>query len=194
MKSKTEKSGPADRVVLGVDIGGTNTKYGYVDSRGNCIATASMPTDALKPAGSFFLRLSENSEALFGTLTKKRKMIGIGIGAPNANFYHATIENPPNLSWDYVDVRAELGRYYDLPVALAVVGVIHTASRPLPRVFIQKSARRTHDGSSKRRDIPSSNHPCDLSVSAAGVCCQSAVTSMVPPSVQHRWAHGSQDR
>jgi glucokinase len=118
MTSKGEKSGPADKVVLGVDIGGTNTKYGYVDARGNCIATASMPTDASRPAGSFFRRLSENSDALFGTLTKRRELIGIGIGAPNANYYRATIENPPNLSWEFVDVRAELSRYHDLPVAV----------------------------------------------------------------------------
>ena len=43
-----------EAVVLGVDIGGTNTKFGYVDREGKCLASASMPTNAHQPAGQFF--------------------------------------------------------------------------------------------------------------------------------------------
>jgi glucokinase len=106
------------RTVLGVDIGGTNTKFGFVDRRGNCLASASMPTDASQPAVTFFHRLQEHSKSLFGTLTEECELAGIGIGAPNANFRKATIEHPPNLGWTYVDVRAELGKYYDIPLAV----------------------------------------------------------------------------
>jgi glucokinase len=118
MNSSAQRHGPAEKVVLGVDIGGTNTKFGYVDSKGNCLARASMPTDANRPADSFFRRLHENSVNLFRDLKKEYELVGIGIGAPNANFYKATIENPPNLAWDFVDVRAELNKYYDIPVAV----------------------------------------------------------------------------
>jgi glucokinase len=105
-------------LALGVDIGGTNTKYGYVDRTGKCLAGASMPTEAQKPADLFFKRLHENSTLLFRNLPDNCDLAGIGIGAPNANFYKATIENPPNLEWGVVDVRAELAKYYDVPMAV----------------------------------------------------------------------------
>jgi glucokinase len=105
-------------VVLGVDIGGTNTKYGYVSRTGKCLATGSMPTNAHEPAALFFERLWENCKHLFNSLPEKCILMGIGIGAPNANHHKGTIEHPPNLSWEYVDVRAELEKHYDVPVAV----------------------------------------------------------------------------
>jgi glucokinase len=114
-KSKTLK---AKRIVLGVDIGGTNAKFGYVDREGRCLSSSSIPTQAGLPAASFFKRLHLSSEALFGNLASEYELAGIGIGAPNANFYKGTIENPPNLSWGFVDVRAELGQYTGVPVAV----------------------------------------------------------------------------
>jgi glucokinase len=106
------------KVALGIDIGGTNTKFGYVNANGKCLASASMPTEAHEPAKTFFLRLQEQSKMLYGELQDSHELIGIGIGAPNANFYKGTIEHPPNLDWDYVDVRAELAQYYSVPVAI----------------------------------------------------------------------------
>jgi len=106
------------KIVLGIDIGGTNSKFGYVDRAGKCLASTFIPTLAHQPAESFFRRLHEHARALLGNLPGEFTLAGIGIGAPNANFYKATIEHPPNLGWGYVDVRAELGRYYDLPVAV----------------------------------------------------------------------------
>jgi glucokinase len=105
-------------LALGVDIGGTNTKYGYVDRNGICLASAWMPTEAHKPADLFFKRLHENSKLLFSKIDEDCGLAGVGIGAPNANYYRATIENPPNLDWKFVDVRAELTKYYDLPLAV----------------------------------------------------------------------------
>jgi glucokinase len=118
MKSKTQKLEGSKKVVLGVDIGGTNTKFGYVDRAGKCLASSSMPTNAQEPADLFFGRLRQESGSLFGSLNEEYELIGIGIGAPNANYYKATIEHPPNLSWDFVDVRAELGKYYGIPLAV----------------------------------------------------------------------------
>jgi glucokinase len=106
------------KLALGVDIGGTNTKYGYVDRNGKCPASSSMPTEAHKPADLFFKRLHENSKLLFSEIQEDCELSGIGIGAPNANYYKSTIENPPNLDWKFVDVRAELTKYYDLPLAV----------------------------------------------------------------------------
>jgi glucokinase len=118
MNATTQRLEGSKKVVLGVDIGGTNTKFGYVDREGNCLANASMPTHANQPAGVFFKRLQEKSKLMFRDLTGKCELAGIGIGAPNANFHKATIEHPPNLGWDYVDVRSELGKYYAVPMAV----------------------------------------------------------------------------
>jgi glucokinase len=104
-------------LALGVDIGGTNTKYGYVDRNGNCLASSSMLTEAHSPADSFFKRLCENAKLLFREV-QDSELIGIGIGAPNANYYKATIENPTNLDWNFVDVRAELEKYFSVPIAV----------------------------------------------------------------------------
>lgn len=106
------------KVVLGIDIGGTNTKFGYVDREGNCLAGTSLATEAQQPAGQFFSRLQENAKSLLETVTGECELAGIGIGAPNANFYKCTIENPPNLKWGRVDVKAEMGRYFDVPLAI----------------------------------------------------------------------------
>jgi glucokinase len=118
MNSKTQILEGLKKVVLGIDIGGTNTKFGYVDCTGKCLANSSMPTNAQKPSDQFFNRLHKESNNLFESMRKDYELIGIGIGAPNANYYKGTIEHPPNLSWDFVDVRAELGKYYGIPLAI----------------------------------------------------------------------------
>ena len=104
-------------IVLGVDIGGTNTKLGYVDRQGQCIADAVMPTRSDEPPEIFFRRLHEQAEQLWNPLGASHRLLGIGIGAPNANYYKGTIEHPPNLSWEWVDIRAQLSPYYQVPIA-----------------------------------------------------------------------------
>lgn len=115
-----ETAAPRDlsEVVLGVDIGGTNTKFGYVDRNGRCIAKSAMPTCSDQPPGVFFSRLKDHSDLLRKSLPGRIELAGIGIGAPNANYRRATIEHPPNISWEYVDVRSELEKHYSIPVAV----------------------------------------------------------------------------
>jgi glucokinase len=86
-------------VVLGVDIGGTNTKFGYVDHQGACLASASMPTNAHEPSDLFFERLQQEAATLLQSIPGPPPLVGIGIGAPNANYHKGTIEHPPNLGW-----------------------------------------------------------------------------------------------
>ncbi|HEX7574031.1 MAG TPA: ROK family protein [Bacteroidota bacterium] len=106
-------------VTLGVDIGGTNTKFGLVDREGKCIAETSITTNAQEPAENLIARLHENVVEMCRPLGGKYELRGIGIGAPNANYYRGTVENPPNLSWKgVVDVSALVRKYYDLPVAV----------------------------------------------------------------------------
>lgn len=111
-------NGGTSPVVLGVDIGGTNTKYGFVDRAGGCLANAVIPTEADQPAEIFFERLYKAATLLGRSLPHIFELAGIGLGAPNANYHKGTIEYPPNLGWSFVDVRAQLGRFYKLPVAV----------------------------------------------------------------------------
>ena len=104
-------------LVLGIDIGGTNTKFGYVDREGRCLADGTMPTCSEEPPAAFFGRLHARTEQLRASLEPDHQLLGIGLGAPNANYYRGTIELPPNLSWEWVDLRAELAPYYRIPVA-----------------------------------------------------------------------------
>jgi glucokinase len=105
-------------VVLGVDIGGTNTKFGYVNREGVCLESASMPTNGHEPSDLFFERLQQQAATLLQSIPGLPQLVGIGIGAPNANYHSGTIEHPPNLGWEYVDVRSNLGKYFSVPIAV----------------------------------------------------------------------------
>jgi glucokinase len=105
-------------VVLGIDIGGTNTKMGFVDRTGRLVADVTMPTEAYQPAEIFFTRLHRQAEELFHQIQDQSILIGIGLGAPNANYYKGTIEQPPNLSWKFVDVVKTMKQWYSLPIVL----------------------------------------------------------------------------
>jgi len=109
---------PKLSVALGIDIGGTNTVFGFVDKDGKCVAEASLPTNASESAYKFFERLFPKVDALYQTIAKDYYLVGIGIGAPNANYYTGKVELPPNLNWQVVDVLTIVKKYYDIPSAI----------------------------------------------------------------------------
>lgn len=85
-------------VVAGVDIGGTNTIIGFVDSDGKIIAEDRLSTPDYAFADDFVIALDEKLKDMVSGL-KDINIAGIGIGAPNANFNKGTIELAPNLRW-----------------------------------------------------------------------------------------------
>lgn len=103
-------------VTLGIDIGGTNTAFGLVNKEGKCLVKESILTNAMNPATDLFKRLFEKFDEIFDS--EKYNLLGVGLGAPNANYYNGTVENPPNLNWGVVDIIGEVKKYYDLPVAV----------------------------------------------------------------------------
>ncbi|MBK7228384.1 MAG: ROK family protein [Ignavibacteriales bacterium] len=105
-------------VTLGIDVGGTNTAFGFVDVNGKCVAESSIQTKAQNSAADLFSRLHPEVEKLYQTISDKYLLKGIGVGAPNANYYRGTVENPPNLKWGVVNVVEILKQYYDVPVAI----------------------------------------------------------------------------
>lgn len=107
-----------NRLVLGVDVGGTNTVFGLVDKSGNIFLNDSIPTHADQCAENLFSRLFEKFHKLSKDARDDFELAGIGIGAPNANYFKGTIENPPNLNWGFVDVVKLIMKFSNVPVAL----------------------------------------------------------------------------
>lgn len=85
--------------VLGIDIGGTYTKYGILDRDGNCLAEDFMSTDVYREFDAYLENLHSVIENTIQGLNEEITLMGVGIGAPNGNYYKGTIEHPPNLNW-----------------------------------------------------------------------------------------------
>ena len=85
--------------VLGIDIGGTNTVFGIVDARGQVLASDSIKTQTHSIFDDYVEELHQGIQRLLKNNDATDKIQGIGIGAPNANYYTGEIINPPNLPW-----------------------------------------------------------------------------------------------
>lgn len=85
--------------VVGIDIGGTFTKFGIVDKKGECLAAKSFSTTSYGDVDEFQKHLYVEIQAMKNSLNKKINLKGVGVGAPNGNYYRGTIEYPPNLDW-----------------------------------------------------------------------------------------------
>jgi glucokinase len=104
------------RVIAGVDIGGTNTKIGLVDENGNILRRQRFSTKGcpnyeqfIDAIGSMIRELLETNELL----------VGIGIGAPNGNFYSGSVEHAPNMPFKGVlTIRDSLKKQFDCPIVL----------------------------------------------------------------------------
>ena len=86
-------------LVLGIDIGGTNTKFGFVDDEGNLFGESSSPTWGYPEFDDYLAQLHKQVDAAKAFIGIESKIVGVGIGAPNGNFYKGTIEEAPNLEW-----------------------------------------------------------------------------------------------
>jgi len=88
-----------DSFVVGVDIGGTGTKFGIVDSVGNVLFSSEISTKKHAQVHSFIDELDEKLMELIDKVGGVGRIKGIGVGAPNGNIYTGTIEYAPNLPW-----------------------------------------------------------------------------------------------
>ena len=106
--------------VIGMDMGGTNTVFGVVDTRGNVISksaikTSTHPEDVNLYIDDIYAELMKLIETAGGI----DKFKGIGIGAPNGNYYTGNIEFAPNLPWKGVIPFAKLmADKFGIPAAL----------------------------------------------------------------------------
>ncbi|WP_294300994.1 ROK family protein [uncultured Chryseobacterium sp.] len=95
-------------VALGIDIGGTNTKFGVVNHRGEVLEKGNIRTDAYPTVEEYIDALYEAVAPLIEKHGNEKNFDGIGVGAPNANYYTGTIEQAPNLPWKGTIPFAEL--------------------------------------------------------------------------------------
>ncbi|MCF6360797.1 MAG: ROK family protein [Cyclobacteriaceae bacterium] len=85
-------------LVLGIDVGGTNTKFGLVNREGEIIAEGTCKTGGFPVFKNYLTHLMSNVDEVRAN-TIEHALIGVGIGAPNGNYYRGTIEHASNLEW-----------------------------------------------------------------------------------------------
>ncbi|MBP1650441.1 MAG: hypothetical protein H6Q26_598 [Bacteroidetes bacterium] len=89
----------SQQLAVGIDIGGTNTKFGIVDRRGNILCDGRMLTNQHEDVDAFLDELHGHLSVLIEQVGGMDNIRGIGVGAPNGNFYTGNIEYAPNLRW-----------------------------------------------------------------------------------------------
>lgn len=94
-------------LALGIDIGGTGTAFGIVDRRGQILEKGEMPTRGHATVQDFIAALKQQL-ALIIEKVGADNIVGVGVGAPNGNFYTGEIAYAPNLPWEGVIPLAKL--------------------------------------------------------------------------------------
>jgi glucokinase len=108
-----------EQLAIGIDIGGTGTKFGIVDREGNVLFSSHMSTRGFETIEEFITELQKNVQPLIDNVGGIGRIRGIGVGAPNGNFYTGTIEYAPNLPWKGIIPLARLIQdEFKLPVVV----------------------------------------------------------------------------
>lgn len=108
-----------EQLAIGIDIGGTGTKFGIVDRVGNLLFSSDMSTRKHDTIESFIEELHQKMVPMIEQAGGIGRFIGIGVGAPNGNYYSGTIEYAPNLPWKGIIPLAKMMRdVFHLPVVL----------------------------------------------------------------------------
>jgi glucokinase len=116
---KLKNMAAPDQLTIGIDIGGTGTKYGIVDANGNVLFQGHISTKKHATINSFINELHEELMLLIKKAGGIDRIKGIGVGAPNGNFYTGTVEYAPNLPWKGVIPLANLIKEkFKVPVIL----------------------------------------------------------------------------
>ena len=115
----------AKELVIGIDVGGQSTKIGVVNAEGEIIAQtviSSLQTELI----DYINELTKAIKTLILETAETGKVKGIGIGAPNGNYYKGTVEYAPNLKWSYdndgkptvIELAALVKSFTGLPVTI----------------------------------------------------------------------------
>lgn len=97
----------SQQFAIGVDIGGTGTKFGIVNHRGDISYKGDLPTNQFQKVEDFVEALYQRLLPAIESVGRKN-IKGIGVGAPNGNYYTGTIDYAPNLHWRGIIPLAKL--------------------------------------------------------------------------------------
>ncbi len=107
--------------VIGLDLGGTNSVFGIVDSRGDIKVTTAIKTQGYKNVEDYVKASVEALQIIIDQVGGIDNIKAMGIGAPNGNYYNGTIEFAPNLEWGrngVVPLADMFSKALGIPVAL----------------------------------------------------------------------------
>ncbi len=105
------------KLTIGVDIGGTNTSFGIVNRQGTILYTHTIRTQTHDKVEDFISELCREIKSGLNTIAEKFELIGIGIGAPNANYLNGTIEDAANLRWKgKIELSKLVNQHLNAPV------------------------------------------------------------------------------
>lgn len=107
--------------VIGLDLGGTNSVFGIVDSRGDIKATTAIKTQAYDNVEDYVKASIEALKIIIDQVGGIENIKAMGIGAPNANYYKGTIEFAPNIAWAHsccVPLAEMFSKELGVPVAI----------------------------------------------------------------------------
>jgi len=108
-----------EALAIGIDIGGTGTKFGIVDRVGNVLFSSEISTRKHTDVNDFIDELHTELSKLIDNVGGIGRIKGIGVGAPNGNFYTGTIEYAPNLPWKGIIPLARMMEdKFKIPVVL----------------------------------------------------------------------------
>lgn len=107
-----------NEIIAGIDIGGTNTVFGFVAEDGEILAKSRIPTGCHETFDDYMAVLCEAMDDLLRTACPDCKLTAVGVGAPCANAETGMIEGATNLPWKHhLPLRERLSRHFGLPVA-----------------------------------------------------------------------------
>lgn len=98
----------AEKYAIGIDVGGTNTKFGVVNKKGEILIQDRIKTNEKENVEGFIEVLAEKLQPMIDQYGGPEAFVGIGMGAPNANYYQGTIEYAANLKWKGIIPMAEI--------------------------------------------------------------------------------------
>jgi glucokinase len=90
---------PDSQLVIGIDVGGQTTKCGIVDARGTVLTQTVIRSDTFTEVDPYIASVADALNRIIAESGSEGAIRGIGVGAPNGNYYTGTIENAVNLTW-----------------------------------------------------------------------------------------------
>lgn len=106
------------KIAIGIDIGGTDTDWGFIDNQGHVYQTGTFDTKEYTEPTVFVKEIATKIKETIAA-NPHYELVGIGIGAPNGNYFKGTVEYPPNLAWKgIIPLKDMFQEHFDLPVWL----------------------------------------------------------------------------